>query len=109
MKNQISLMPTIGKKLTVVPGRQCLLKGATRVLDTCAHYRLYRVQPHGETLYQLGITYARETAECFVRCDRRTATRIFFSLLRGKVTPCSMIYIVSESVECPEENVLLKI
>lgn len=97
------------KKLTFVPGRRPLLDGSAKVLDGRARYRLFRVEKDGESFYQLCVSYGGEMAECFVRCEREAAARLFFSLLNGRVTPCSMVCIVRESVDEGEVEVLAEI
>lgn len=97
------------KKLTFVPGRSLLLSGCAKVLDSRARYRLFRVKKDGEPLYQICVSYDGETAECFVRCEREVAARLFFSLLSGRVTPCSAIYIIKESFDDGEGEVLAEI
>ncbi|MBQ9079942.1 MAG: hypothetical protein IJY27_02610 [Clostridia bacterium] len=102
-----SLYGVMKKHFTHVRGRRLLLEGSARVLAQKVRYKMYYVEADGEKMYQLCSVYGHDRAECFVSCDRATADKIFFSLLRGRVTPCSMVYIVSELVPDTENHVLM--
>lgn len=106
MKNSNTSHGSISKNF---PGRRLVLHGTARVLGQKVRYRMYRVTLSGERMYLLRVSYDGEAAECLIGCDRQTAVHVFFSLLCGRVTPCSMPYIVKELVEGGDNRVLLDI
>ena len=92
---------------TVYAAEKCLLhKGYARIIDQKAVYELYGIRHEGRILYYLRCVYGKEAVGCYVFCGRAEADRLFFALLRGRVTPCSMRYIVDELVQDPENSVV---
>lgn len=108
MQNNQSYYGSTERKRTAQV-RDLLLDGTARVLNGWVHYRMYQLVKNGEVLYRLCTTYAGTRAECCVRCNRSFADKLFFTLLRGRVTPCSMVYIVCELVENSEYNVIMEV
>lgn len=96
---------TTNKKMITSFGKP-LLEGKADVLGRYAYYKLFSVRHDGERYYRIFIGYDGTAAECLVRCKREFVGKLFFSLLCGRVTPCSMIYIVREMMEDPEDIVL---
>lgn len=86
--------------------RRLLQRGYARIIDRKAAYELYEVRYEGRVLYYLSCAYDGEAVGCYVFCNRAEAERLFFALLRGRVTPCSMRYIVDELIEDPENRVV---
>lgn len=96
-----------GEMKTAYATERCLLrKGYARIIDQKAVYELYGVRHEGRVLYYLSCSYDRETVGCYVLCGKAEAERLFFALLRGRVTPCSMRYIVDELIEDSENRVV---
>ena len=86
--------------------KSLLRKGYARIIESKAVYELYRVRCEGRIVYYLRCAYGKESVGCYVFCDRSEADRLFFALLRGRVTPCSMRYIVDELIEDPENRIV---
>lgn len=109
MKNSNTSHEPISQKLAAFHTGRPVLHGTARVLGQMVRYRMYRVKLNEERLYLLRVIYDGEAAECLIGCDRQKAVHVFFSLLRGRVTPCSMPYIVKELMEGGDHRVLLDI
>ncbi len=109
MNTQNQITELNANNMTVVPGRKLLLNGSAKVLSDRVRYSLYCIAQHDRVLYQLCAIYGEETAECFLLCEREAAVEAFFAVLRGKVTPCSLVFIVKDMIEEGERKVLLNI
>ena len=70
-----------------------IMVGRTRVLGARVRYAMRRVDREA---YEFCISYRGEAVRCGVKCGRSDANKIFFSLLRGRVTPCSASYVIRE-------------
>lgn len=93
-------------KAAYAADKSLLHKGYARIIDQKAVYELYGVRYEGRILYYLRCAYGKEAVGCYVFCNRAEAERLFFALLRGRVTPCSMRYIVDELIEDRESRVV---
>ena len=85
-----------------------VLEGAAKVLGHKVRYTMFcRPAPQG-AVYRFCISYRGGRAECCVRCDRQTANKIFFSVLRGRVTPCSGEYVIRELTDDAENCIFIE-
>lgn len=76
--------------------RRALLRGNAKILGRRAYYSMVRTAEH---TYRYTICYCGQRAEHSVICAGAAAERIFFALLKGRVTPCSAVYIIKELAE----------
>ncbi len=80
-------------------GGVVLLTGHSTVLRHKVRYEMRREQVGGVIGYSFEVTYRGECAVCMVACSCKKARDIFFALLRGRVTPCSLAYVIQEVTE----------
>lgn len=85
-----------------------VLEGAAKVLGHKVRYTMFCHHAFDGTVYRFCISYRGERTECRVRCDRQTANKIFFSVLRGRVTPCSGEYVIRELTDDAENCIFIE-
>ena len=85
-----------------------VLEGAARVLGHKARYQMFCTKAGGKEEYKFCVAYRGERSACSAFCNRQTANKIFFSLLRGRVTPCSATYIIKELADDGENSVFVE-
>lgn len=76
-----------------------VLKGRATVLGHPVRYEMRRARTSEAEGYSFEVIYRGEHAICMVSCGHRQAREIFFTLLKGRVTPCSFSYIMQEITE----------
>ncbi len=85
-----------------------VLEGAAKVLGHKVRYTMSCRSSFEGTVYKFCISYLGERTECSIICDRQTANKIFFSILRGRVTPCSAEYVIRELTDDAENCIFVE-
>lgn len=87
---------TIFRTSEAKKGKELIMQSTARVLDYDVGYRLYRLKRSGKIVYQIYAGYRRDRIYCSVGSDRVVAESIFAAIVKGKVTPCSLKYIIED-------------
>lgn len=73
------------------------IKGVVRtVLGEEVFYSLYEVRRADARRYAINVSRGKESSSCYFGTERLAAIEIFYVIVEGAVTPCSLKYIAED-------------